>query len=275
MTSELIKSTEIEKAIASAGEGLFRHIFKEVNVDCSKMKNEHLLQYKGQSTTERLEDHIEDHLAAINSAYEHDRAGWQRCMDATVALLNHAHRMIERAEGTIKEQNSRINTLEEMATTDELTGIRNRRGFYEAFASELDRCDRGLSEGGLLMLIDLDNFKTINDTHGHQAGDASLRLVARTLQNEVRMMDTAARLGGDEFVLIFSNTNKQSIAPRAQALAWQLNHLSLAWYGEEIPVRASLGLQPYKAGDEMDKIFNAADSALYAQKFRRKKQKRA
>ena len=271
MTTELIKNTEIEKALATAGEGLFRHIFREVNVEDQQTKNERLNGYKGQSSDERMNER----LAAINSAYEHDRDGWQRCMAATVALLNHAHRMIETAENTIKEQNKRIHSLETIATTDELTGIKNRRGFFEAFAGELDRCDRGLSEGGLLMLIDLDNFKAINDTHGHQAGDASLRLVARTLQNEVRMMDTAARLGGDEFVLIFSNTNKQSIAPRAQALAWQLNHLSLAWYGEEIPVRASLGLQPYKAGDDMDKIFNAADSALYADKFRRKRAKRA
>lgn len=275
MTSELIKKAEIEKAVATAGESLFRHIFKDVHLDGGQAKNERLRDYQGRSFEGREHEYLNEQLSAIQDAYAHDKDGWQRCMDATMALLNQAYRMIDNAENTIKEQSKRISTLESVATTDDLTNIKNRRGFFEAFSTELDRCDRGLSEGGLLMLIDLDNFKAINDTHGHQAGDASLRLVAKTLQNEVRIMDTAARLGGDEFVLIFSNTNKQSIAPRAQALAWQLNHLSLAWYGEEIPIRASLGLQPYKAGDEMDKIFNAADSALYADKFHRKRVKHA
>ena len=191
-------------------------------------------------------------------------------MSATLALLKQAHNMIEQAEDTIFAQEQRIRQLEKVATTDELTGMLNRRGFYDAFTGELERCNRGLIKGGLLVLIDLDNFKAINDTYGHLAGDAALRLVGRTLKNEIRAMDAAARLGGDEFVLLLSHTTKSDAASRAQNIGWKLNNLSLAWYGEEIPVRASLGLKAFVAGDTADMIFNAADAGLYQQKEVRK-----
>lgn len=162
-------------------------------------------------------------------------AALQRTLSNTIALLKQAHLMIEKAEEKISAQNKRIARLERVATTDELTGLTNRRGFYEAFVRELDRCDRGMSSGGLLILIDLDNFKSANDTYGHLAGDACLRLMGRTLFNEVRAMDVAARLGGDEFVLLLSNTTKCEAAKRAQELAARLNNLAVAWYGKKSP----------------------------------------
>jgi diguanylate cyclase (GGDEF)-like protein len=188
--------------------------------------------------------------------------GWDRALSATIALLNKAHEMIT-------QQEQRIAQLESIATTDELTGLKNRRGFYEAFTGDLDRCDRDQSVGGLLILIDLDNFKAINDTYGHAAGDACLRLVARTLAGEIRLMDTAARLGGDEFVLLLSNTTKRDAAGRAQRLGQLLNNLALAWHGDVIAVRASLGLKGYQKGERPESIFNAADSALYVTKRNR------
>lgn len=202
-----------------------------------------------------------------------EKDGWERSMSATLALLKQAHDMIEHAEDVIFHQEKRIRELEKVATTDELTGMLNRRGFYDAFTGEIERCNRGLIKGGLLVLIDLDNFKNINDTYGHLAGDAALRLVGRTLKNEIRAMDAAARLGGDEFVLLLSHTTKLDAAARAQNIGWKLNNLSLAWQGEEIPVRASLGLKGFGAGDTAEIIFNAADAGLYEQKEIRKSSK--
>ena len=204
-----------------------------------------------------------------------EKDSWERSISATLALLTQAHNMIEQAEDKIFAQEQRIRQLEKVATTDDLTDILNRRGFYDAFQGDLDRCKRGLIKGGLLVLIDLDNFKNINDTYGHLAGDAALRLVGHTLKNEIRAMDAAARLGGDEFVLLLSHTNKQDAAARAQNIGWKLNNLSLAWNGDEIPVRASLGLKNFVAGDTADIIFNAADQGLYQQKEARKSSKEA
>lgn len=204
-------------------------------------------------------------LMAELAQFRAEKDGWSRAMQATVAQLNEAYRKIEQAE-------KRIGFLEAAATTDELTGLANRRGFYEAFMGEVDRCGRGQSAGGLLVMIDLDNFKAINDTYGHAAGDAALRLVAKNLKAEVRAMDMAARLGGDEFVLLLSNANKRQAAARAQDLGWRLGHLVLVWRGEEIPVRASLGLKDFGPGERPDWIFDAADKALYAQKRARRAQ---
>lgn len=210
-------------------------------------------------------------LFAVLEEHAREREGWDRSMSATLALLRQAHTMLDDAEDKIFEQEQRIRQLEKVATTDELTGLLNRRGFYDAFTGELERCNRGLAKSGLLVLIDLDNFKMINDTYGHLAGDAALRLVARTLKNEVRAMDDAARLGGDEFVLLLSHTSKRDAASRAQKIGWKLNNLTLSWYGEPIPVRASLGLKDFAAGDKADMIFNAADAGLYEQKEARKR----
>ena len=219
------------------------------------------LEFKPDSTTS-LFDVLEQHAR--------EKDGWECSMSATLALLKQAHNMIEEAEDRIFHQEQRIRELEKVSTTDELTSLLNRRGFYDAFTGELDRCSRGLVKGGLLVLIDLDNFKSINDTFGHAAGDAALRLVGRTLKNEIRAMDAVARLGGDEFVLLLSHTTKRDAAARAQNLGWKLNNLSLAWYGDEIPVRASLGLKSFAAGDKADMIFNAADAGLYEQKEARR-----
>lgn len=216
---------------------------------------------------------LERARASLADDMLHD--GTNRMVSNMIALLEYANRLIEAAETQINQQEERIQSLLALSVTDELTGLRNRRGFYESFMAELDRCTRKQSVGGLLVLIDLDNFKTINDTHGHPAGDACLRLVARTIADQVRAMDTCARLGGDEFVILLSNTTKEDAARRAQTLAWQLNNLALAWNGEEIPVRASLGLKSFGAGDNADKVFSEADLELYAAKSFRSRSRRA
>ena len=199
-----------------------------------------------------------------------ERDGWWRTMSATIAFVKWSAARLEAADRKIAAQEKRIKALEEQATTDELTGLPNRRGFYEDFMREMDRTDRSHSTGGLLIMVDLDNFKMINDTYGHAAGDASLRLVARMLESNSRKMDTCARLGGDEFVLLLANTERDKALVRAQNLIKQLNSLSLVWYGAELPIRASLGLKDYTAGDKPENILGEADLHLYAQKRRSK-----
>lgn len=185
-------------------------------------------------------------------------------------LLRTAYQAIEKAEDTISNQNARIKALEGLLTTDELTGLCNRRGLLDALARESDRMTRGQSSGGLLIMIDLDLFKDINDTHGHAAGDAALRKVAAFLLEHVRDMDVAARLGGDEFVLLLPNATKSMIFNRATQIRKGLNALSFAFDGKTIPVRASLGLKDYIPGCNIDHILHAADQDLYADKNRRK-----
>ncbi len=185
-------------------------------------------------------------------------------------LLKAAYRAIARSEKTIAAQAQRIESLESLLTTDELTGITNRRGFFQALSREMDRVNRDLNEGGLLIMIDLDHFKAINDTHGHQAGDACLKAVADFLMGEVRAMDTAARLGGDEFILLFPRTNREKAMKRAQNMALRLNALKVEWNGLSFPIKASVGLRNFVAGDRIEDILESADLDMYEQKQERK-----
>jgi diguanylate cyclase (GGDEF)-like protein len=196
--------------------------------------------------------------------------GLNRKISAIVAHLTQACAMLEVADARIAGQKSRISALEDLTTTDDLTGIKNRRGFQELFQREIENCGRGLSKGGLLIMIDLDNFKSVNDTFGHPAGDSALKLVARTLIGEIRKTDVAARLGGDEFILLLVNTTRENAAAKAQSIASHLNNLSLAWYGDIIRLQASVGIKNFGAGDKADAILQAADSTMYARKSARK-----
>ena len=266
MTTDHAKEQEILKANLKAGGGLYNRAGR--NRIFSGKKAASSFGKKDTASYSR------ENLLTLLKEKEREHASQERFISATMSLLRQANEMIERAEEKLQKQEKRIGDLESLATTDELTGLQNRRGFYQTFIRELDRCERGQSKGGLLVLIDLDNFKHINDTYGHLAGDAALRLVARTLNDAIRLMDVTARLGGDEFVLLLSNTTKEEAAARGQELIRQLNNLSLAWYGNEIPVRASIGFRSYSEGDVAETVFNEADTELYANKRQRAKQRR-
>ena len=202
--------------------------------------------------------------------HEVEKDSWWRSMSTTLTLLKQAHNIIEQSAERINEQTKRIRELELLSHTDVLTGVSNRRGFIQAFTRELDRLDRETSQdkilGGLLIMIDLDNFKSINDTYGHAVGDTALKVVAQTLISDIRAMDVAGRIGGDEFVLLFANTTRKQALERAQFLIKKLNNLSFVWNGKEIPVRASLGLKEYKKGSKPENILGDADADLYVNK---------
>lgn len=209
------------------------------------------------------------HARLNNLGRDGDDTSLRRIATAALDMLRNAHVALEDAHKQLNHQRTRIEHLESVATSDELTTLANRRGFVEAFDRELDRTTRGQTKGGLLLMIDLDNFKLINDTYGHAAGDGALRLVAETLKGTIRRMDLAARIGGDEFVLMFSNADVLSAVDRAQQLAMRLNSLVLRWKGEKINIRASLGMRAYAAGDTVDAVLHGADSSMYAVKAKR------
>ncbi len=207
-----------------------------------------------------------DEVFSYLERHEVEKDSWWRSMSATLTLLKQAHNIIAKSEEQMKAQAKRIQSLERLSNMDELTGVMNRRGFMQAFTRELDRVDRDKSQGGLLIMIDLDNFKIINDTYGHKAGDSALKVVASTLANDIRTMDVVGRFGGDEFVLLFVNTTRREALERAQFLIKKLNNLSFVWQGEEVSVRASLGLKEYKKGNKGGALFAAADADMYANK---------
>ncbi len=121
-------------------------------------------------------------------------------LDSACALLQQAVPPTDTPNPTAALQ-SLIDGLCDLSLKDPLTGLSNRRHFNTVLEAEVDRVARS-GEAALLLMIDIDHFKSVNDTHGHPAGDQVLRVVAKTLQACVRPMDTLARYGGEEFVVV-------------------------------------------------------------------------
>lgn len=205
---------------------------------------------------------MEDALFEMLVEKEKSSPKWKDHLHDSLDLLKKARTALHSSFDIIKTQQKRIESLEALLTTDELTGIANQKGFSEAFVKELDRSSRNMSKGGLLVIIDLDNFQNINKTHGREAGDACLKKVADFLKANVRLMDMAARIGGDEFVLLMCNATKDTAIQRAQHIAWELNHLSLEWNDKKIDIRGSVGLKDYGSGDCSEGVFNLAEKIV-------------
>ena len=164
--------------------------------------------------------------------------------------------------------------LQWLAATDELTGLANRRRFFEVARQELQRLSRSPAEARLaLLLLDLDGFKQINDTLGHNAGDAVLRAVGGILSGAVRATDTVARFGGDEFAVILPMTDRQGATLVATKLIRAVQELRVPWEGRQLSVSLSVGLAVVAPSavfqeQEVTSLVQRADVALYAAKRR-------
>jgi diguanylate cyclase (GGDEF)-like protein/PAS domain S-box-containing protein len=158
-------------------------------------------------------------------------------------------------------------TLQHQADHDSLTGLLNRRRLDEELAATVRDVRRGAARAALL-LLDLDRFKLVNDTHGHQAGDEVLGAVAGLLRSRLRSSDVIARLGGDEFAAIVFETDADAARHVADELTGALRSTPIVVAGKALAVRASVGivvLDEDFVGDESD-VLIAADRALYEAK---------
>ena len=180
--------------------------------------------------------------------------------DVTSALL-------ERSIRYAVETNRFINELQKAATSDELTGLANRRFFQEFLAGAMARAQRGEHKLGLLF-IDLDHFKEVNGELGHDIGDRVLVEVAAQLSQCVRQGDIVSRLGGDEFAVVLDAIGDQDNAKRvSQKISSSLATHPLTINGIETPIRASIGIAiGPDDGSDAQTLIKAADTAMYAAK---------
>jgi diguanylate cyclase (GGDEF)-like protein len=180
-----------------------------------------------------------------------------------------AQALIQEVTDHLKQQDRRIAELENLATTDGLTKVLNRRGFEERLSHELSIAKRH-GVGGVLIFVDLDEFKPINDTHGHAAGDEVLTTVANLIRTQVRDTDYVGRLGGDEFAILLPRSNKRNGVRRAEELDRKINNAYASWGGNNIQIKASCGVHMYAADAELKPLLEAADAAMYAIKQERR-----
>lgn len=152
--------------------------------------------------------------------------------------------------------------LKRLATTDPLTGALNRRSFEGLFSRALQRSVRHKVPMCLAML-DLDHFKSVNDRHGHQAGDEVLRQFSQYCGREARGTDVFARIGGEEFVLLMTDTTLEGALSILQRLLRGVSSLRLEGSNGYFSIQLSAGLAEYVEGDTMDSLMERADRALY------------
>jgi diguanylate cyclase (GGDEF)-like protein len=159
----------------------------------------------------------------------------------------------------------RIEYLEQLADRDPLAPVLNRR----AFMRELTRTIAFAQRYGVLgsvVYLDINGMKRINDRHGHGAGDAALRHVAKVLLRDVRASDIVGRLGGDEFGVILTQASGQDAAAKAAALAKAIEGTPIAWQDATLELGVSYGAYTFAGGEGVDEALGAADRAMYAHK---------
>ncbi|WP_194721836.1 sensor domain-containing diguanylate cyclase [Noviherbaspirillum malthae] len=184
--------------------------------------------------------------------------------------LSQTRAHLKRNEQELKRQLDEINSLQarlqEQATRDALTGLYNRRYCDETLERELARCRRNGQELSILM-IDVDHFKQINDSYGHQAGDEVLRALAFLLNEQVRASDVACRYGGEEFLVLLPGAGPESALQRAEAWREAFSAVPIRFGPHEIRATLSTGIAAYPShGAEPQTLLRAADMALYQAK---------
>ncbi|MES3008427.1 MAG: sensor domain-containing diguanylate cyclase [Pseudomonadota bacterium] len=166
----------------------------------------------------------------------------------------------------VTEQHQLRIELERRANTDALTGIYNRLYFYQAAEQELLR-SRRYGTAMSLLIIDIDHFKNVNDTYGHQVGDEVLRNMAQHCQSSVRDCDILARVGGEEFAVLMPETSAAAAMIMAERLCRSFEGLLLTKGPAPVSITISAGLSEFKTSDVLlQAIFTRADRALYQAK---------
>jgi diguanylate cyclase (GGDEF)-like protein len=151
------------------------------------------------------------------------------------------------------------------ALRDPLTGAGNRKAMDQSLAREIEIARRQNQPLSVLML-DIDHFKGINDTHGHATGDQVLRSVAEAIKDRLRNIDQVFRFGGEEFLIVLSNTGSESAAMVGERLRDAAQQLSYPLNEGPVKLTVSLGCSTLLPGESPDSLLHRADTALYAAK---------
>lgn len=160
---------------------------------------------------------------------------------------------------------ARSESLQHAALTDSLTGMQNRRFFDDALREYLQEFRRIEKPVGL-MVLDLDHFKQVNDTHGHDVGDEVLRAVARCLKDLTRYHDVVARMGGEEFAIVAPNMNNESLVKLAERIRRAVGALVIETSNVNIRVTISVGLSIWNGRESAEEFYRRADKMLYEAK---------
>jgi diguanylate cyclase len=186
------------------------------------------------------------------------------------ALRSHQELLLTRkqaddAEARIKQLENELAEVSEQVHTDQLTGVLNRRGMDETFERELNRADRGQTPI-CVALLDIDNFKKLNDTLGHQTGDRALIHLAQVIKESLRPADNVARYGGEEFVIILPDTPLKEGVEAVERLQREMTKKFFLNNNERVLVTFSAGVALRNSDEDQEDVIGRADKAMYIAK---------
>lgn len=207
------------------------------------------------------EDNVDRNLAFLNGANDFINKPIDEM--EMVARVNVHYRLAS----TIRELETSKKALAEQATTDSLTKLKNRRAFFENGAKAHTAARRSASDLSVI-LLDIDYFKKINDTYGHQAGDEAIIAVAHNLQQMARGGETVARIGGEEFALLLPGINRLGAAVLAERTRVAIEKEQFIIGDKIVPITVSIGIASFGVdpSESIDQLLGVADNRLYLAK---------
>lgn len=176
-----------------------------------------------------------------------------------------ARQEVQDAEGRIHELESKLEQMSELVREDQLTGSLNRRGLDDVFERELARSERRKSPLCIAML-DLDDFKRLNDTHGHTAGDQALIYLVKVVKDTLRTMDVIARFGGEEFMIVLPETSLEDAMQTVTRVQRELTKQIFMYNQQRLLITFSAGVALRAPGEDQASMIKRADEALYKAK---------
>jgi len=176
-----------------------------------------------------------------------------------------AHQEVQEAEQRIRELEAKLQHMSELVREDQLTGSLNRRGLDDVFERESARADRR-GTPLCVALLDLDNFKRLNDTYGHLAGDAALRHLVKVVKNTLRSVDVIARFGGEEFLILLPETTVKAAAQTMTRLQRELTKHLFLHDNEKMLITFSAGVALRLPNEDQTSLIKRADHAMYQAK---------
>ena len=174
-------------------------------------------------------------------------------------------KQVEEAQAKIKELEQELNQVSELVQQDQLTGALNRRGMDAAFEREATRADRG-HHPLCVALLDIDNFKRLNDTLGHQAGDQALVHLSSVIKETLRPSDSVARYGGEEFIIILPEVGLEEAAATVERLQRELTKKFFLHENDRVLVTFSAGVAQRALEESQEDVIGRADKAMYEAK---------
>lgn len=176
-----------------------------------------------------------------------------------------ARKQVLTAEQRIEQLKGELELVSKLVHEDQLTGALNRRGLDDALAREAARAERKGSPL-CIALIDIDNFKKINDSYGHQVGDVVLVHLVSIIKETIRSNDLIGRYGGEEFLLLLPDSRIDEATAVTARLQRELAHKSVSWGNKQLQVTFSAGVATRQAGESDAALIQRADQALYEAK---------